>query len=376
MGEWLCTAFSNVAYGVMLNDSCGAFFPSLLNHGWETVIFGSALIWIMYFIVAQGIKTAKFINTLLASVKVVMLLFIIIVFVVFLIPDCLKAMFGDLIPNWIPGDTGKKHNDGDFILLLWCRGCGNDVSKSKTQFRCGQSRIAGFIISLVLYMSVSLLCFGLLSSAKLAGLQDPSIAYILRSTVGEWAYWFVICAVIISLIGGWVAWTLVVAQVPYEASLVGILPSSFQQLNRHGMPAYGLFASSVVMELFLLLVVMADNVYMAALRITGLMIIPCYFFTGLFLLKKARTTGIRILAIVTSAFCLWMAYAGGLTDMLMTSVFYILGTVFFIRARIENNPNGRIFTFNEKCGLYLLIICSLLTIGIIARNSISNIYFS
>ena len=71
-----------------------------------------------------------------------------------------------------------------------------------------------------------------------------------------------------------------------------------------------------------------------------------------------------------------MAYAGGLTDMLMTSVFYILGTVFFIRARIENNPNGRIFTFNEKCGLYLLIICSLLTMGIIARNSINNIYFS
>lgn len=26
-GYWLCTAFSNVAYGVMLNDSCGAFFP-------------------------------------------------------------------------------------------------------------------------------------------------------------------------------------------------------------------------------------------------------------------------------------------------------------------------------------------------------------
>ncbi len=376
-GYWLCTAFSNVAYGVMLNDSCGAFFPALLNHGWETVIFGSALIWAMYFIVAQGIKTAKFINTLLACVKVVMLLFIIIVFVVFFNTGLFESDvwgFGSEL------DTPVTQVKSTMMVTLFCffgvEGAVMMSARAKRSSDVGRAGIAGFIISLVLYMSVSLLCFGLLSRAKLAGLQDPSIAYILRLTVGEWAYWFVICAVIISLIGGWVAWTLVVAQVPYEASLVGILPSSFQQLNRHGMPAYGLFASSVVMELFLLLVVMADNVYMAALRITGLMIIPCYFFTGLFLLKKARTTGIRILAIVTSAFCLWMAYAGGLTDMLMTSVFYILGTVFFIRARIENNPNGRIFTFNEKCGLYLLIICSLLTIGIIARNSISNIYFS
>ncbi len=81
-GYWLCTAFSNVAYGVMLNDSCGAFFPALLNHGWETVAFGSVLIWLMYFIVARGIRTAKTVNSLLALVKVVMLIFIIGVFAI------------------------------------------------------------------------------------------------------------------------------------------------------------------------------------------------------------------------------------------------------------------------------------------------------
>lgn len=46
-GYWLCTAFSNVAYGVMLNDAFGAFFPFLLRHGWPTVLFCSALIWLM-----------------------------------------------------------------------------------------------------------------------------------------------------------------------------------------------------------------------------------------------------------------------------------------------------------------------------------------
>lgn len=82
-GYWLCSAFSNVTYGVMLNDSVGAFFPQLLRHSWQTVLFSSALIWLMYYIVSRGIKTAKIVNTLLAFIKIVMLIFIIGVFIIY-----------------------------------------------------------------------------------------------------------------------------------------------------------------------------------------------------------------------------------------------------------------------------------------------------
>lgn len=362
-GYWLCTAFSNVAYGVMLNDSCGAFFPQLLNHGWETVVFGSVLIWAMYFIVAEGIKTAKIINTLLAGVKIVMLIFIITVFVLFF---KMRLFEVDIWGNFSDLGSVPHQIKSTMMITLFCffgvEGAVMMSARAKRSSDVGRAGIAGFVISLVLYVAVTLLCFGLMSRAQLSGLQDPSIAYILRESIGEWAYWFVICAVIVSLLGGWVAWTLVVAQVPYEASLVGILPRSFQRLNRHKMPAFGLFASSVVMELFLLMVVMADDVYLAALHITGLMIIPCYFFTGLFLLKKADRWPIRLIAIVTSLFCLWMAYAGGLKEMMMTSAFYLLGIGFYIKARRENNPRAPLFTPNEKIALTLLAVASLITI--------------
>ncbi len=362
-GYWLCTAFSNVAYAVMLNDSCGAFFPGLLRHGWETVVFGSVLIWVMYFIVSEGIKTAKIINTLLAVVKILMLIFIITVFILFFKLHLFEAdIWGNL------SDIGSIGNQvkNTMMITLFCffgvEGAVMMSARAKNTKDVGRAGIAGFFISLILYVAVTLLCFGLLSRARLADLPDPSIAYILRDSVGEWAYWFVISAVIVSLLGGWVAWTLVVAQVPYEASVVGILPKIFRRLNRHNMPAFGLFASSLVMELFLLMVVMADNVYLAALHITGLMIIPCYFFTGLFLLKKADTWQIRLLAIVTTLFCLWMAYAGGLKGMLMTSVFYILGIGFYIKARRENAPDSPLFTRNEKIAMLLLSAAALLTL--------------
>lgn len=362
-GYWLCTAFSNVAYGVMLNDSFGAFFPRLLNHGWETVVFGSALIWIMYFIVSEGIKTAKIINTLLAVVKIVMLIFIITVFVLFF---KMRLFEMDIWGNIADLGSVPVQIKNTMMVTLFCffgvEGAVMMSARAKRSSDVGRAGIAGFAISLVLYVAVTLLCFGLMSRAQLSGLQDPSIAYILRESVGEWAYWFVISAVIVSLLGGWVAWTLVVAQVPYEASVVGILPRVFQRLNRHNMPAFGLFASSVVMELFLLMVVMADDVYLAALHITGLMIIPCYFFTGLFLLKKADSWPVRILAVITSLFCLWMAYAGGLKGMMMTSVFYIIGIGFYIKARRENCPGAPLFTTREKSLLIILSSAAILSI--------------
>ena len=49
-GYWLCACFANVAYAVMLNDTFGAFFPTLLHHGLPTILFCSALIWTMYFL--------------------------------------------------------------------------------------------------------------------------------------------------------------------------------------------------------------------------------------------------------------------------------------------------------------------------------------
>lgn len=372
-GYWLCTAFSNVAYAVMLNDAFGAIFPVFLRHGWETVVFGSVFIWIMYFIVSQGIRTAKFINNLLAVIKITMVIFVIAVFAVSFRADIFSA--ASLEDMSALGGIGEQIKSTMMVTLFCFFGVEGAVmmsARAKNSSDVGKAGIAGFVISLVLYLCVALLCFGLMSRARIAGLPNPSIAYILRDVCGEWAYWTVIGAIVISLAGGWVSWTLVVAQVPYEAAAVKILPSEFLRVNRHGMPTFGLAASSVVMMLFLLLVVMADDVYLAALDITGLMIIPCYLFTGMFMYKVADTPGIKILAAVTVLFCLWMAYAGGLLLMFMTSLFYLTGTGFYIRVCRENNQ--KLFTPCERFFFIIMCIAAAVTMVLLALYGTSIVF--
>ncbi len=372
-GYWLCTAFSNVAYAVMLNDSFGALIPQLHNHGWETVLFGTVLIWIMFFIVARGIRTAKFVNNLLAAIKVLMLIFIITILIIFFKADLFNAdVWGNVSGVGVTWQQVKSTMMVTLFCFFGVEGAVMMSARAKKSSDVGKAGIAGFLISLFLYMAVSLLSYGLMARTQLAHLPDPSIAYILRETCGEWAYWFVIIAVIISLLGGWVAWTLVVAQVPYEASLVGILPKVFSKVNKHNMPTFGLIASSIVMELFLLLVVMADDVYLTALHITGLMIIPGYFFTGLFLIKKADNWRIMTIAIITTLFCLWMAYAGGLLNMFLTSIFYLLGTGFYIQTHRERHPNTPLFTRKSLSAFIILAISSLISLYILLSGLMHN----
>ncbi len=349
-GYWLCTAFANVAYAVMLNDSFGAFFPDLLSHGWPTLLFGTSLIWIMFLIGAGGLKTARFLNNLLVGVKMAAIGLVIV-----LLAINIKMGFFSL--NFLASGQGESlwsGIKGTMMVTLWCfigiEGAVMLAARARRQSDVGKAGVFGFLIAWLLYVSVSMLCYGVKERAVLAGLPDPSVAYLLRDICGGWAYWFVIISVIVSLLGGWLSWTIVCAQTPYEAAVVGIFPRRFLRLNRCGMPAFGLFVSSVIMETFLLIVLMAEDVYMTALAITGMMVLPAYLSSGLFLFKatiqrsslrldnktdKWMIGRYRVISLLCSLFCIWMIYAGGLELFMFTSVFYIAGIGFYLRARAE-----------------------------------------
>lgn len=357
-GYWLCTAFANVAYAVMLNDTFGAFFPSLLSHGWQTLVFDSVLIWAFYFLVSAGMKTAKVLTVALAAVKFAAIALII----------CLLALnfrYGafSLSLDWTPAEGLAAQVRGTMLVTLWCfigiEGAAIMAGRAKRSRDVGRAGVAGFMAAWVLYLLVSLLCYGVMSRPELASMEDPSVAYVLREVCGSWAYWLVIISVIVSLGGGWVAWTLVCAEVPYSAARVAIFPRRFLRLNRNGMPAYGLCISSIVMNLFLLLVMTADNVYLQALNITGMMILPCYLLSGLYLVKISSGSA-RWLGIGCSLFCLWTIYAGGLDMFIETSVFYLLGFGFYLLARREQG--GALLTRRESLLLGLLVVCAVVSL--------------
>lgn len=352
-GYWLCACFANIAYAVMLNDTVGAFFPILLNHGLPTILFCSALIWVMYFLICSGMRTSSIIATGAAILKLSVIALIIILLALNIKYETLTTdMWG--IGDEIGGITTQVKST--MLVTLWCfigiEGAVVMSGRAHRQSDVGKAGIFGFLAAWILYVLVSVFSFGIMSRARLAGLEDPSVAYALRSICGEWAYWLVIVAVIISITGGWFAWTIVTAEQPYSAARHGIFPKWLLKNDGSDSLQRALLASSIIMQGFLFLVVMAENVYLYALNITGLMVLPAYLFSGLFLLKIAKTDYnnhllsehakrglIYSICIGTGCtlFCIWMIYAAGIGLLLQAVGFYLLGLPLYRTQKSKSN---------------------------------------
>lgn len=354
-GYWLSMAFANVAYAVMLNDSFGAFWPVLHEHSWPTLLFGSVLIWVMYFIVSSGVKTAHLINSALAVLKVLALILVSVLFIAGLKADVFTLNFSEVT---VDGAGLWEQIRSTMLVTLWCfigiEGAVMLSARAKKPGDVGKATVTGFLIAWALYVLVSMLCYGAMSRAELAGLHDPSVAYALRYVFGDWAYWAVIISVIVSLLGVWVAWTIVCAEVPHEAAKCNIFPKAFTVCNRHGIPKLGLLLSSLAMEVFMALVMFANDVYLTTLSITGMMVLPAYLFSGLYLWResvtgrdlKFATKGQRrraaTVGMLCSAYCVWLLYAGGWELLIFTSWFYLAGVGLYIKARQQEAGTRRI----------------------------------
>ncbi len=387
-GYWLCTAFGNVAYGVMFNDAMGVFIPELLHHGAASFAFGSLLIWGIFFLVTRGISGASIINTSITIMKIISLILIVVILVILFKTGLFFSDFwGEASLSIGVGEQVKR----TMLVTLWCfvgiEGAVSMSARARRPSDVGKAGVFGFLLAWVLYVLVSVLSFGVMARADMAGLENPSVAYLLKDVCGEWAYYFVLISIICSLAGGWIAWTLICTQVPFEAALVKIFPRQFTRLNRHGMPAYGLFVSSVAMQIFFLIVLMSDSVYMAAIQATSMMVLPAYFFSGLFLWKAtynkekylrlpadSNVMRFRITGIVCTVFCLWFMYAGGPLLLLSTSLFYLPGTFFYIMARRQNSPSTSggypAFSRSERWGFTFLCACCVASVVLLSLGMI------
>ncbi|MEG1586684.1 MAG: amino acid permease, partial [Bacteroidales bacterium] len=172
----------------------------------------------------------------------------------------------------------------------------------------------------------------------------------------------------------WISWTILCIQVPFTAAQVKILPKRFLKENKKETPIFSLLVSSLLMQTFIIIVAAADSVYMAAIEITGVMILPSYLFCGLYLTKIAFKREIpeknnkqlryyKVIGILSSLFCLWLIYAGGLLLMFITSLAYLAGIWWYIEARRENKkPEEKTFSRSGFLAATAIIIASTISV--------------
>lgn len=243
---WLCQIFGNVGYAVITMDALNYFFPGTFTGGNNvaSIIGGSILIWGFNFLVLRGMKQASVINLVATIAKIVpLILFIIILIFVFHIDKFDFDFWGRAI-------VGKTKSLGSvsaqlkstMLVTLWAfigiEGAVVLSNRAKSQSDVGKATFIGFIGCLAIYVLLSVLPFGFLSQAQLAGIANPSTAGVLEKVVGPWGAWVMNIGLIVAVLASWLAWTMITAQMPQSMVQDGTFPKVFDKENAAGQKCF------------------------------------------------------------------------------------------------------------------------------------------
>ncbi|MBB3908087.1 amino acid permease [Anoxybacteroides rupiense] len=148
----------------------------------------------------------------------------------------------------------------------------------------------GLIISVLIYIGITLLTMGVLSQEELRESQKPLVDALYSVLGNSGAYMMAILA-LISLFGSTVGWIVVSSEVPYQAAKEALFPRFFGKTNQNGSPVRSLLITNVMTQIFLFSTISGtmNEAYNFAIVVATLAYLVPYLVSALYQLKLIIT---------------------------------------------------------------------------------------
>ncbi|WGE58238.1 basic amino acid/polyamine antiporter [Actinobacillus equuli] len=370
-GYWLCTAIGSVGYLVVAFEGLGTFVDSeghtIFGQGntVASILGASAIVWLVHHLIARGIREAAFVNLIATIVKTLPLFLFIGLAIWFFSPDQFVQDFsGSQL-----GENTLEQVKGTMLITLWVfvgvEGASVLSAHAKKKSDVGLATILGILITLVLYVSITVLSLGILPREVIAEMPNPSMAGLMEQMMGAGGKIIITFCLIVSVLASYMSWTMFSSEIPYQAAKTKVFPKLLNRTNINGTPIAGLWLTNITIQISLLLVLFTGKGYSMLIQLSTTMILVPYFLVGAYLFKVAMKQNeawyIKLTGTMASIYGLWIVYAAGLDYLLLSVVLYMPGVLLFFHARYKNTGKLQL----TKSELLLLAIILLLFVGAI-----------
>ena len=369
-GYWLCTTVGIVGYLVVAFEAAGTFVDTP-----DAVIFGkgntfvsfigaSTVAWLVYALVASGIKEAAGVNLVATVVKVFPLVLFIGLAAWSFDPAIFMADWNGagIQTDGVPSSVMDQVRN-TMLITLWVftgiEGAAVLSKHARRRIDIGRATVFGVVLVLAMYVAITLLAQGVLPRAQIAAMSNPSMAGVLQHMVGHWGKVLISVCLIVSVLSSYLSWTLYATEIPHMGAKNGAFPPSFIKLNRNEVPTGSLLFTTLTVQLCLLLVWQTGNSYEALLMISTSMILVPYLLIGAYLLKLSFTQHLnwtcKATGLIATPYALWIVYAAGVHYLLFSVLLYLPGVLLFLYSQRRHHGTWR-FSTGDKVVLGLLAI--------------------
>ncbi len=366
-GYWLSAVIANASYLVIIFAAISFFSDNSDNiifgdgNTWQSLISESILLWIIHCLVLKGTKTAIGINKLATLAKLIPIsLFIILAIFSFRIDIFQFDFMG--IETGMPILEQVKNT---MLITLWVfigiEGAIIVSSRAQRRKDVGLSTLLAVILALSIYIFITVLSFGIVHRAELANMRNPSMASLMINMIGDYGEIIIAASLILSVSSAYLSWTIIATEIAYLSSLYNSFSKIFKYQNKNNLPYLSLWLTNGAIQISLILIWLSRSNYNILLIIASEMILVPYFLVGLFLTKisfEVNSKKIFIVSIITNLYCLWLLYASGTINLLLSIILYVPGIFIFLYDQKQNN-NKKSLNLLEKCLIIIIIISSI-----------------
>lgn len=347
-GYWFMAVLGNVGYYVLVFSTLGHYLP-VFGDGNTPLAVGCAsiMLWGMHALVLRGIKEAAVINQITTVAKLVPLgLFVLLVALAFKVDLFTQDVWGRANPAL--GSVTEQVR-GMMLVTVWVfigvEGASVYSARAARRIDVGRATLLGFLFTLALLVSVSLLSLGVMAQPELAQQKNPSMAHVLARAVGPWGAALISVGLLISLSGALLSWLMLSSETLYMAARDGTAPQWLARENARGVPAPALWLTSGCVQAFLLITLVSNSTYLSLVNLGTAMVLLPYTWAALFALRlawrgqgyhpgqlalRARDLSVGAVAVLYAA---WLLYACGAKYLLLSALLYVPGAVLYAWAR-------------------------------------------
>jgi len=380
-GYWISAILAQVSFVTLFFAALGYFFPAFgAGNNLTSIVVGSVIIWLLFGLILRGVNEAVTINAIVVIAKIVPILSLILTILV------ARAFDWSVFTQnfWGEGagmsifDQVKATTYVTVWIFIGIEGAVVISGRAKNTKIAGRATAISFLSLLALYFAISFLSMGVMPAEDLAELGNPRMAGILEYVVGPWGAVLVNVAVIISIGGALLSYTILATDSAFAPAVQKCFPKIFTKLNKRNAPVSSALISTLVIQMFLIIVYFNESSYQICYTLSTSAIMFPYFLSALFCLKitvkgegmSDLSTGGKakawIFTIIGAVYGFWLLYSSGLTYILVSALLYAPGTILYLYSKKEQKEKF----FGTKVDMVVFVIVMIAFIAsIVALNA-------
>ena len=364
-GYWLNAVLGNASYLIYIFATLGDFFV-IFGHGnsagitTAALIWESVLVWVVYILIAIGIKEASFVNVIITTIKILALTTIVVVF-------CYGFHWHTFKVNMSTSDLrlGSMLDQikSTMLVTVWdflgIEAACIYALHAKSMKDVGRATMLATHLVLIIDFLISVLPFGIMSTTAVQGLSTPSAAGVMSQVIGAVSANIIRGSVIICVVGALLAWQMLATNILYVSAIDKTMPKYLTKLNSKLVPSASLLVSSLTLQLFIICAHYTGAIYLNMIQIATSLILVPYLLAALFAFKLIITHKVvhyyeLIKGSLAVVYAVWLIYAGGLKYLAISSLMYAVGIFIFGKARHE--ARKKLFVNKAELVIFLVIL--------------------